>query len=125
MCIRDRQNVYTTIFLTSLLVACSPGNETIASKSNNPMRAEFLEHCQDRPEYASRKRAGTLDKYCLCVFDKTMKGLSEDERIAAGFYLYGGTSEGYLKRYPFNVQDAANGMMTASQAINKAVNSCR
>ena len=118
------QYVKTTTFFCCLLAACSPGDETLASKTDNPMRAEFLEHCQDRPEYASRKGAGTLDKYCLCVFDKTMKGLSEEERIAAGFYLYGETSEGYLNRYPIDVQAAATSMTAASQAIGKAVKSC-
>ena len=89
------------------------------------MRTEFLDHCQDRPEYTSRKRAGTLDKYCLCIFGKTMKGLTEEERIVAGFYLYGETSEGYLNRYKFDVQEAMNSMMPASRAIDKAVKSCR
>lgn len=123
-----RMNYTLTITLTLtcfLLSACSRGGEKSSSNSDTPMRTEFLDHCQDRPEYTSRKRARTLDKYCLCVFDRTMKNLTEEERIVAGFYLYGETSEGYLKRYPFNVQDAANGMMAASQAIDKAVKSCR
>lgn len=119
------QYVLTTTLICCLLAACSSGNERLFTKLNDPMRAEFMEHCQDRPEYTSRKRAGTLDKYCLCIFDKTMKGLTEEERIVAGFYLYGETSEGYQKRYPFDVLEAANSMMTASKAINKAVKSCR
>ncbi|WP_371397937.1 hypothetical protein [Fretibacter rubidus] len=54
-----------------------------------------------------------------------MKGLTEEERTVAGFYLYGSSSEGYMERYPYDVQDAVDNMMTASQAIDHAVKSCR
>ena len=112
--------VLTMTIISGCLTACSSGDRV-----NDPMRAEFLEHCQTRPEYKARKRAGTLDKYCLCVFDKTMKDLTEEERIVAGFYLYGESSDDYLNRYPIEVNKAGNIMATASQAIDKAVKSCR
>jgi len=118
---------YTLIAVLAggMLHGCSASEDKPLSLSENPMRTEFLEHCQARPEYNSRKRAGTLDKYCRCIFDKTMKMLTEKERIAAGFYLYGETSEGYMDRYQVDIQDAVDGMMPASQAIGEAVKSCR
>lgn len=119
------QYALTTLPLCLLLSACLPDEIKPFGNSNNVMRTEFLEHCQDLPENISRKRAGTLDKYCFCIFDKTMKGLTEEERTVAGFYLYGSSSEGYMERYPYDVQDAVDNMMTASQAIDHAVKSCR
>jgi len=113
------------VILTGLLFgACTAPHDKASTTVNYPMRTEFLQHCQARPEYASRKRAGTLDKYCLCVFDKTMEGLTEKERIAAGFYLFGEASEDYIDRYPIDIMDAMDAMMPASEAISKAVKSC-
>lgn len=112
-----------TIMLGSL-AACSPGADTRLDAHDTPMRAEFLKHCKARPEYTSLKRAGTLETYCACVFDKTMNSLPEDAWVVAGFYLYGETSEGYMDRHPFDVQDAAEHMGTAAQAIGNAVKSC-
>lgn len=115
----------TTILTGFVFTACSASEGKTFSDFNDLMWTEFLEHCQARPEYISRKRAGTLDKYCLCVFDRTMKGLTKKERITAGFYLYGETSEGYMDRHSIDVQDVMHSMMPAAQAIDKAVKSCR
>lgn len=98
-----------------------PASDTL---SKSAMRVEFMNSCLNRPEYVARKRAGTLDPYCSCIFNKTMKGLSQEEQITAGFYLYGETHTEFrerLKTSPINPES----MMPATQAIDKAVKVCR
>ena len=104
------------------LISCAPSNTP--TQNIDPMRAEFMESCAARPEYVSKRRDGTIDRYCGCVFDRTMKGLTEEQRILAGFYLYGEQSEAFKSRYEMN-PDSLQYMGVVSKAIGNAAKVCR
>ncbi len=109
-------------------MSCSAQIDGLSGMKDNEltaqMRPEFMASCDARPEYASRKREGTLPEFCQCIFDSTLKDLSDPERIIAGIYLYGESDPDYAKRYEMAVPDGAM-MAAASVAIDRAVKRCK
>lgn len=114
-------SVRALLSLSALLVfsACSETQDI-----SDPMRTEFLSACEARPEYERKRRDGTIDRYCGCLFDRTMKGLTEDQRILAGFYLYGEQSEAFKTRYTLS-PDLMEHIGLVSKAIDRAAKTCR
>lgn len=116
--------LFSMIFLINAACAGDTPSSQMDSANQYLMRQEFMTNCQARPEYISQKRAGTLDRLCTCIFDKTMHGLSEEEQVTAGFYLYGETHDSFrerLKTKPINPDT----MMPAAEAVGKAARLCR
>lgn len=113
------------------IVSCAAEQNVgpLPAANNDPfsmptMRANFYDRCQNRIEYQSRKRTGTLDKHCKCIFDKTMRGLSKDEqRIAAG-YLYGNNDEAFREALRSDPPDL-DAMPAAVEAVGRAAKRCR
>ena len=134
-----KTNLVICAALSGLVIACSPQETTTAQTPDTTapstqvdnadlMQEEFMESCRARPEYVSRKRAGTLDKYCKCIFDVTMRGLTDPERAFAGFYLYGEQHEAFQTRFTARFKDApfdAEAMGAAVKAVGRAAETCR
>ncbi len=107
------------------LAACGGANGPGAP--DDPLRTEFLALCQGSPdqvriETQSQGRVKTAD-YCACVYDDTVRGLSDAEAKVAAFYLMSqvGASQADLQK--FRDMDL-NGMVAASEAIGKAAKRC-
>lgn len=107
------------------LAACGGANAPGASE--DPLRTEFLAICQVSPdqvriEAQSQGRIKTAD-YCACVYDKTVRGLSDAEAKVAAFYLMSpvGASQADLQK--FRDMDLT-AMGAASEAIGKAAKRC-
>ncbi|WP_026942785.1 hypothetical protein [Hellea balneolensis] len=118
-------------FVVMFVLACSPSKsgatQEIAKTETNItvlMRTEFMEACQAKPEYLRKRRNGTIEKHCKCIFKEAMKGLSDEERIVAGFYLYGEQHEGFKKRLHNRPPDL-DAMVPAVKAIGRAAKKCR
>lgn len=122
------------VLLSSILLACcapesdsqqyNDGLHTVTPDELSVMRVEFMESCQARPEYIRKKRAGTLDKHCNCIFKTTMHGLPEDEQRTAAIYLYGETHEAFLERFRAD-PPPTDAMPAAVKAVAKAAKVCR
>lgn len=80
--ITDRHiaGLFTSLILL-VLTACAP-----AEKSPNPMRTEFMKSCPQQKPYVNRD-TDRVTRYCRCIYDKYTKGLQEDEKLIAQFYL--------------------------------------
>ena len=113
--------IYTAL-LAMVLTACSPSDST----SNDPFRTEYLAACENQSFY-KRKPVDKVQKYCRCVYDKTLRGLSDDEKMAARFYLMAQSGIDVQNREEFTSIDpvvAADSMVPASNAIGEAVKAC-
>ncbi len=88
----------------------------------DPHRQEMINACPEKREYKSRDPE-RVKRYCGCVYDNAMKGLSEAEQSAAKFYLLGQTTD-IQNRPEFKTMDL-DAMGPASEAIGKAVEVCR
>jgi len=120
------KRVHVLITAVSLLMGCTAG-ETPAAKPPgelSKMRTEFIDHCQNRPDHKAKKRAGTLEKYCSCIFKTTMRGLTQNEQLIAAFYLYGEKDDAFRQKIQTQTPNF-DGMGTAAEAIEKAVKRCR
>lgn len=104
------------------IMGCSPGSDGPVSKTSDPYRAEFMTACQNKPEYKSRD-AAKVKKNCSCIFDQTMKDLTEAEKLTATFYLYAQSGIKVQDREDFKNM-AGNTMAAASAAVGKAVRTC-
>ncbi len=108
----------TALLGTLALTACMP-----AEPKDDPLRTEFVEACMGRIEY----RAMQPDKrsaYCKCGYDRTLSGLSEEEKKFARFYLLEqvGVDAGSKQLITKPDMDA---MLKASKAIGQAVRRCK
>ena len=125
-----KKSIFIILF-TAMTASCTPDQDSgqKSADENDPfsmsnMRAKFYDRCQNRIEYQSKKRAGTLDKHCKCIFDRTMRGLSKDEqRIAAG-YLYGNNDEAFREALRSDPPDL-DAMPAAVEAVGRAAQKCR
>lgn len=114
--------IFTLLVTGSLISACSAASNS----SNDPYRVEYLAACESRPNMKS-KDVDKVKKYCRCIYDKTMKGLSDEEIMTARFYLMGQSGIDVEAREDFTSRDitiVANTMMPASNAIGDAVKAC-
>jgi hypothetical protein len=107
------------LLLSSALLACNPA-EPVA---DDPYRIEFVAACEGRIEYRTMQ-AEERTAYCECGYDKTMAGLSDEEKPFARFYL--------LEQVGVDVQSRnlisepnMQAMVKASEAIGKAVARCK
>lgn len=125
-------NVLMSAAICTALLGCSDGDgakpsepQATLSKSNayKLMRSEFMDSCRVRPEYARRKKTGTLDNHCKCIFKTAMTGRSEDEQMTIAFYLYGEKNKAFQDRFRANPPDL-DAMVPAVKAIEKAVKKC-
>ena len=101
------------------LSACSASKNNSA---NDPFRQEFVTACPNQPTY-QRHTPKQMNRYCGCIYDKTMKGLSEAEQKVARFYLFGQSGIDMKSRAEYRDMDLS-AMGTASAAIGHAVKSC-
>lgn len=102
-------SLFAALSATLILAAC----EQEAVK-DDPVRAEFLPACEGMAAYGSmepKKRTA----HCACVYDKTMSGLSDEEKQVARFYLL---EQAGLDAQSRNLVNESN-----LQAIGKAANS--
>lgn len=101
--------------------------DSVATELPEPFEEEFLVACTAEPNntpsgfYGSDKI--TPDTYCACIFDTTMRGLSEDEKLVAAFYLLGQSGIDTRNRPEFRQIDPM-AMMAGSEAVGRAVNRC-
>ena len=82
--------------------------------------------CPSQKTYQSRPKDKVL-KYCACVYDQTLKGLTEDEAMTARFYLLGQSGIDVKNRREFVDRDitvVADTMGIASRALGEAVKAC-
>jgi len=120
------KTTFGIVTLSLALIGCSGDNASsgLPQTQLSMLQTEFMKSCRARPEYISKRRAGTLDKHCTCVFKTTMRGLSEDEQRTAALYLYGESNDGFRKRYQENPPNL-DAMPGAVNAVAKAAQRCR
>jgi len=105
-----------------LVSSCSDSAPT----PNDPYRAEFLPACAAQKAYQSRP-AEKVKTHCACVYDRALKGLTEEEAMTARFYLFGQSGIDVKTRDDFTSRDmtvVADTMVPASNAIGQAVKAC-
>ena len=103
---------------TAALAACKP-----APAKHDPIRGKFLAACDGRIEYRSMKPQKRR-VYCECVYERTIKGLSELEKQYAQFYLLEQVGVDAQSRQLIGKPDG-QAMMKAAQALGKAAARCR
>ena len=101
------------------LSACSNPH---ANAPDDPNRREIVTACSEQKIYRSKPTEKT-QRYCGCIYDKTMKNLTADEQLVARFYLGGQIGLNFKDRPEFKSMDIS-AMGTASEAIGKAVAKC-
>ena len=102
------------------LAACGAVNN--APKQQDPYRAEMMAVCTQN-QIERRAKPNRAEKYCACLYDETMKDLSEAERHVARFYLLGQSGIDTKNRNEFKTMDVT-AIGTASAAIGAAVKAC-
>ena len=107
----------TGIILTLLISAC-----TANTADQDLHRQELVDACINSPSYKNRKPE-TASRHCACVYDKTMKGLTDAERLVARFYLSGQVGLNVKDREEFKSMDVG-AMGKAAQRIGVAVQAC-
>lgn len=126
-------NILLSVSISAALLGCSDKGETESSDSQAAlsksdvyklMHGEFMDSCRLRPEYARKKKAGTLDTHCACIFKTAMSGLSEDEQLVTAFYLYGEQHEAFRARLS-EIKPNYDAMPAAVKAVGRAAKKCR
>ena len=110
-------HIVAVLFLATLLASCKS-----ASVADDPVRAEFVAACIGRVEYRSMETARRT-AFCKCGYDRTMSGLSDNEKPYARFYLLSQVSVDVRERNLITRPDM-QAMIKASKAIGGAVRQC-
>ncbi len=116
-------SVVRVLVCGAFAVACD------AAAPADPLREAFLDACQVNPDQVRIEEQSngrvTTESYCKCAYDKTMRGLSEQERSTAAFYLLVqvGVDERDAKRRLPAIDYSAMG--AASAAIGRMTQQCR
>lgn len=115
----------TALIFCASLAACN--NAPSASFEPEPYSAQFASACIAHPQRTREIRRDDglkrVSQYCTCIFDKTMAGLTDDEKQAARFYLFAQVNIDVKSMAEFKSMNlSATGV--ASQAIGKAVAAC-
>jgi|GEM_PF-3268296 len=112
-------NLSLTLGLIHLTAAC--GTETV-SPSKDPAKAEMIAACIEYPSY-KRRGPERAARYCSCVYDNTMRGLTEEEQLVARFYLLGQIGINTRERDEYKKMDISV-IGTAANAIGEALKRC-
>lgn len=108
-----------TLFLVAIVLSsCKP-----AELKDDPIRVEFVEACKGRIEYKSMK-PNKRAAYCECGYDKSIGGLSDEEKQFARFYLLAQVGVEVQSRR-FIDKPNMQAMVKASKAIGNAVKRCK
>lgn len=67
------------VLVSSILTSCNLAGD-------DPVRIEFVQACEGRIENQIMKPK-IRTTHCECAYDKTMSGLSNEEKTLASFYL--------------------------------------
>ena len=111
-------HMVAALFLATPLASCKP-----ASVADDSVRTEFVAACMARVEYRSMETIRRT-AYCECGYDRTMSGLSDNEKPYAQFYLLSQVGIDVRKRKLISKPDM-QAMIKASKAIGRAVAQCR
>ena len=116
------KHIFTGLFALGVMTACSPSSERPNAPSNDPYRAEAMTACPMQRSYVNRD-PDRVRKYCACVYDQTMKSLTEPEKMTARFYLLNQMGVDTRTREAFKTLDLTTAG-TSSAAIGRAVKKC-
>ncbi|MEL7103274.1 MAG: hypothetical protein AAGL97_12050 [Pseudomonadota bacterium] len=127
------------VVLFALLAACNapvdsdPAGDGDAPMANidpvtpEPFQEEFLTACMAKPEQAPAGFYGndpiTPKSFCECMFTTTMEGLTDDEKLAAAFYLLGQSGVDLSGREEFRGGDPT-AAIGGSEGVGRAVRQC-
>ena len=97
--------------------ACDP-----EAPKNDPVRTKFIAGCDGLKPYQSMKPEKRIAR-CKCIYDKTLRGLTDEEKRYARFYLLvqAGLEAEARKLLSMPNMDA---IVKSSNAIGAAVKQC-
>lgn len=107
-----------TLLASLALVACTP-----AADKNDPYRIKALAACKIYKAYQRMPLEKRL-AYCACVYDKSLSGLSKQEKQVARFYLLAQLNVDVKSMNLLDPPPPMQSMMKASNAIGAAVKRC-
>lgn len=135
----DLKQLCFSLLLLLAVAACNASNDdgeivavadvAIASQGQRaqPFEAEFLAACPSAPNnfLPLAVRSGRLpaEPYCACVFEETMRDLSEDEKLIAAMYLLKGVGIDLRNRSEFKIIEGS-AIGEAGKALDRA-RACR
>lgn len=109
----------TVLSTILMLSACGP-----SAVENDPNRVEFVDACMEMKAYQS-KAVEKRNSLCTCTYDAAMRDLSEDEKNAARFYLFGQAGIDTASKDLLSNPPDMNVILKASNSIGEAVKQCR
>ena len=100
------------------LASCTP-----VATADEPLRKEFAEACFQLAAHRTTKPA-RRKPYCSCIYDSTMRGLSNEVRPFAQFYLLQQVGIDARSKNLIDTPEIG-AMVKASHAIGAATRRCR
>ena len=101
--------------------------EIDVSTMPEPFEEEFLAACMAKPEQTPAGFYGndpiTPKSFCECMFTTTMAGLTQDEKLAAAFYLLTQSGIDLSGRPEFRLGDPT-ASIGGSEGVGRAVRRC-
>jgi hypothetical protein len=114
---RKHSSILILLLLMMTAAACNP-----AENENDPIRVEFISGCEGLRAYSSMK-PDRRTSMCKCIYDTAMRGLSEQEKNGARFYLLEQAGIDAKSKNLVSISDL-NVMGTAAKAVGDAVKQC-
>lgn len=112
---------FVYVYIAVLCAACANAS------AEQPFQAEFQTACEsnsnDTPKGFTLTGELTREKYCKCIFKNAMRGLTDEEKKVAAFYLLGQSGVDLKNRREFKTIDPM-AMGGGAQAVGKAVQRC-
>lgn len=115
---RTPATLITSAAAACMLIVCKP-----VAQEHDGYRTEFMTACEGLNAYRTMQPA-KRGAYCACTYDRTLQGLSAEEKQFARFYLLAQSGLDVQSRRLIDKPEA-KAMFVASQAIANAVQRCR
>jgi len=95
--------------------------------AEQPFQAEFQAACENQSQSAppgfTLTGEYTREKYCKCIFNTAMRGLTDDEKKVAAFYLLGQSGVKVDHRPEFKTMDPM-AIGNGAAAVGRAAERC-